>query len=45
MVFDTLSLPVPKKVDRTVTIGVQAVNAADGRGEFMTVTHTLPAEP
>lgn len=45
MLFDTLSLPVPKKVDRTVTIGVQAVNAADGRGEFKTVTHTLPAEP
>jgi hypothetical protein len=24
-----------------VTIGVQAVNAADGRGDFMTVVHTL----
>ncbi len=41
--FDTLSLPIPSKVDRTVTIGVQAVNAADGRSDFATVTHTLPA--
>jgi hypothetical protein len=39
--FDTLSLPVPKMVDRTVTIGVQAVNAADGRSGFATVTHVL----
>jgi hypothetical protein len=45
MLFDTLSLPIAKKVDRAVTIGVQAVNAADGRSEFMTVTHTLPALP
>ena len=41
--FDTLSLPIPKMVDRTVTIGVQAVNAADGRSGFATVTHTLTA--
>lgn len=41
--FDTLSLPIPKKIDRTVTIGVQAVNAADGRSTFKTVVHTLPA--
>jgi hypothetical protein len=45
ILFDTLSLPVPKKVSRTVTIGVQAVNQADGRGAFKTVVHTLPAAP
>ncbi|HET6172377.1 MAG TPA: hypothetical protein VFD90_07225 [Gaiellales bacterium] len=45
ILFDTLSLPVPKMVERTVTIGVQAVNAADGRSGFATVTHTLPASP
>lgn len=42
IVFDTLSLPTPNKVARTVTIGVQAVNAADGRSAFATVAHTLP---
>jgi hypothetical protein len=45
VLFDTLSLPVPKMVDRKVTIGIQAVNEADGRGGFATVTHTLPAAP
>jgi hypothetical protein len=45
ILFDTLSLPIPKKIDRTVTFGLQAVNAADGRGDFKTVAHTLPAEP
>lgn len=43
ILFDTLSLPVPGKMARTVTIGVQAVNAADGRSAFMTVVHTLSA--
>jgi hypothetical protein len=43
VLFDTLSLPVPGKVPRSVTIGVQAVNGADGRSEFETVVHTLPA--
>jgi hypothetical protein len=42
--FDTLSLPIPGKVARTVTIGVQAVNAAGGRGDFMKVLHPLPAK-
>jgi hypothetical protein len=45
VLFETLSLPIPKMVDRTVTIGIQAVNAADGRGGFATVAHTLPAPP
>jgi hypothetical protein len=45
ILFDTLSLPVPKKVPRTVTIGVQAVNGADGRSAFLTVVHALPAAP
>ena len=43
--FDTLSLPIPKQTDRAITIGVQAVNGADGRGGFKTVVHTLPAAP
>jgi hypothetical protein len=41
--FDTLSLPIPDKVSRVVTIGLQAANAADGRSAFKTVVHTLPA--
>ena len=41
VLFDTLSLPVPNKVDRIVTIGIQAANAADGRGDFVTVVHTI----
>ena len=41
--FDTLSLPIPGKVSRVVTIGLQAVNAADGRSGFRTAIHTLPA--
>jgi hypothetical protein len=43
ILFDSMSLPVPDKVPRTVTIGIQAVNSADGRSAFKTVVHTLPA--
>jgi hypothetical protein len=42
ILFDTLSLPVPNQVDRVVTIGVQAANAADGRSNFAILVHTLP---
>ncbi len=43
ILFDILSLPVPNKVPRTVTIGVQSVNAADGRSSFKALVVTLPA--
>ena len=41
ILWDTLSLPIPRMVDRVVTIGVQGVNDADGRGPFSTVQYTL----
>lgn len=43
VLWDTLSLPVPDKVARRVTVGVQGVNGADGRGPFALVPVTLPA--
>ena len=39
--FDVLSLPVPVNVDRTVTIGVQRVNAGGGQSGFKTATVLL----
>lgn len=41
VLFDVLSLPVPRQVDRTVTIGVQGVNGGHGGSEFKTVKLVL----
>lgn len=41
LLWDTLSLPVPRQVAREVTFGVQGVNGADGRGPFVLVHETL----
>lgn len=38
--YDVLSLPIPQRVYRTVTIGVQRVNEAGGQSNFQTV-HTV----
>jgi hypothetical protein len=41
--YDVLSLPIPNKTNRTVTIGVQRVNASGGQSNFCTVQIVLPA--
>jgi hypothetical protein len=41
--YDVFSLPVPKNVNRTVTIGVQQVNEAEGQSNFSTVQMVLNA--
>jgi hypothetical protein len=41
--YDVLSLPIPKNVNRTVTIGVQQVNEAEGQSNFSTVHFVLSA--
>lgn len=39
--YDVLSLPTPKAVDRRVTIGLQAQNPAGGQSDFQTVPVVL----
>jgi len=41
--FDSLSLPLPQSADRTITVGVQQVNAGEGQSGFMIAQLTLPA--
>ena len=41
--YDVLSLPIPNKASRDVTIGIQTVNASGGQSTFSTVQMTLLA--
>ena len=41
--FDSLSLPLPQSVDRTITIGIQQVNEGEGQSGFITAQLMLPA--
>lgn len=43
IIYEVLALPVARKTDRRVTIGVQRENAVGSRSEFRTVPVTLPA--
>lgn len=42
--YDVLSLPIPRNVDRIVTIGVQRTNAGGGQSNFQTVHVAIEAE-
>ncbi len=41
--YDVLAIPIPRNLDRTITIGVQRVNDAQGQSNFETVHLTLSA--
>jgi len=41
--FDALAIPLPQKMSRTITVGVQRVTDGEGQSDFETVKMTLPA--
>lgn len=43
VLYDVLALPVARKSDRRITLGVQRINAVGGQSEFETVSATLAA--
>jgi hypothetical protein len=42
-IYDILSLPVPAKQDRTITLGIQCVNEGGGQSSFITTPVQIPA--
>lgn len=41
--FDSLAIPLPQTVNRTITVGVQRVTAGEGQSIFETISVVLPA--
>ena len=43
VLYEVLALPVARKSDRRITLGVHRINAVGGQSEFRTVSATLAA--